>query len=87
MKMRVKRNEAKSDIKLDLKEFYMYLCFIFMFLILLELLQTQQATSWHIFTTRAAPHFHSGGGFCLFPDSQHLSMNEKQRKGVFKHFP
>lgn len=32
--MRVKRNEEESDIKLDLKEFYMYLCFFFMFLIL-----------------------------------------------------
>lgn len=36
MKMRVKRNEEKSYIKLDFKELYMYFRFIFMFLILLE---------------------------------------------------
>lgn len=36
MKMRVKKNEEKSYIKLDFKELYMYFCFIFMFLILLE---------------------------------------------------
>lgn len=102
--MRVKRNEEKSYIKLDLKELYMYFCFIFMFLVLLEWFynfsrQIQPIRPHHgtasppgrqdhfLASREVAQNFpRKGGGFCSVPGSQHLHMNENQRKQIFKYF-
>lgn len=89
MKMRVKRNEGKSYIKLDLKELYMYFCFISMFLILLEWfynlkavqpgrppLPTASPGRWHHYLPpeEKRPHIpQSGGRFCSV-----LQMTEKK---------